>query len=114
MVGHGDAESVLAQGRNEPLPPKHGLQPGKQLLQLEQQSLPLRRALVGAPSPDQELIPKLAPQAGEGSAHRRLAQETTLRRAGHVPLLQQHVEGLEKVQVRPPNIPPEDATSINN
>ncbi len=66
---------------------------------LGRQLLGKRRQLELAADPHQELVLEQVPEAGQGPAHRRLAEPHPLAGAGHVPLDQQGVERDQEVQI---------------
>jgi hypothetical protein len=81
----------LASGRIEFFSSHHGLKPRHERLQLSQHVFSPHRALVSAPTANEEEISEHLTQPFQRSAHGGLTQETAFSGPGYVPFLQQRM-----------------------
>src|SRR4029077_2829212 len=99
VVGHSHPKSFPALRRVKRFAPHQSLQPRQKILQFSQKPFSSDGSLVDAACPNQELVSDRVTYSLERTAHRRLAQKTTLCCTGYMTFLQEGVEGGQKIQV---------------
>src|SRR5215469_2303438 len=102
MVPYCQPKSFLTPPRVELFSTHHRFEPRQEGLQLSQQAVSPDGAFVPASTSDQERVAEHFPKPFQRSAHSGLAQETALRRARDVSLLEERVKGKQQIQINMP------------